>query len=207
MSLSRRSCSPKIAARRHAANQADFWICLGYFFLEHLIPHLNSPDSLAELAAALPRSPGKNRRKRLSAAMSFGDETVRKLIAHFHTLTPTHVRRGTASTIDETLLAYYGADAKEAQIWRYIPEKPHAKGLIQYRAVSTFKLSLRRVIHAIVLIVPWARDTPTLAALKCIEHLQNSSHDALHVFLDTGFATAEMFFGVGLSRAGVHCLH
>lgn len=82
MVMARRAFS-KLASRRHEPTEAEFWIYLGHYFLEHLISHLNSPGCHAELEAGLPSSPGALRRKMLSEAMAFGDDTVKKTARTF----------------------------------------------------------------------------------------------------------------------------
>ena len=99
----------------------------------------------------------------------------------------------TVATIDETILAYYGRDGKLKAIWRRIPEKPHSKGLIQYRAVTYFKHSMRRAIICTNPILPGRKLTPSDAAIEITQTLVTRWGGAWHLFLDSGFATQEVF--------------
>lgn len=193
LKILRRTGAKSTAARRHAATLTELWEFLAHYCFDHLNLQRGYPECHARFAAALEGTMGITRREKLGKAMDFSDETLVEIYDFFNQYTPTKALRGSAATIDETILAYYGADAKTAGVWRCIPEKPHQKGLLQYRAVATLKLSQRCVILAIEALFSMRRSTPTQAALLLLQQLQNSSKDALHVFLDSGFATDEMF--------------
>lgn len=178
---------------RHQVTVPDFWLWFARYFATHLIPRQGEPDCIPALKAALGSICGKQRLHKMNAAMQVSEDALVKMFDAFNDLAAKIVHRGSAITIDETMLAYYGHDARALKIWRRIPEKPHQKGLIQWRGVGVFRHSRRRVILVIVPFLPSHRCTPTQAAEKIVTTLLNRAADALHVFLDAGFASEEMF--------------
>lgn len=181
------------AEYRHRAKIAEFWKWLAMYFAEHLIMTKEMRQACANLVGQLCSCMGKCRYKSFNAAMMFSDDGLKNLLEQFNKVAANIIRRGNAVTIDETLIAYFGHDAKQAGIWRRIAEKPHPKGLIQWRAVSTLRHSNRRIILCIVPCFPWQQHTPVNAASEIIARLQKTSNVGLHVFLDAGFASLEMF--------------
>lgn len=193
MQLSRKNNAKSSAHYRHQLTVAEFWIWLAKYFCKHLQQWQPQAECVRLLTAAVSSRMGIQRYKKISAALEISEQDIDQLIGAFNKLAQNVARHGSTLTIDETMLAYYGNDAKVDRIWRRIPEKPHAKGLIQWRGFGIFRHSDRRVILSIVPFLPSQRWTPTRAAEHIIHLARLASPGALHVFFDAGFATQEMF--------------
>ena len=132
LALSREHGAKSGRRYRHQATEADFWFWLAhYYFAYHLIAPTEFRTRITNLQSALAGTTGIQRYKKLNAAIHFPLETLKKLFVQFNTIVCRLVHHGSAVTIDETLIEYFGRDAKDAGIRRYIPEKPHSKGLMQ----------------------------------------------------------------------------
>ena len=173
LALSREHGAKSGRRYRHQATEADFWFWLAHYFAYHLIAPTEFRTRITNLQSALAGTTGIQRYKKLNAAIHFPLETLKKLFVQFNTIACRLVHHGSAVTIDETLIEYFGRDAKDAGIWRYIPEKPHSKGLMQWRAVCVLRHSRRRIILHIVPLLPSPLHTPVAAASIIIRTLQN----------------------------------
>lgn len=178
---------------RHEVSEREAWLHLASYLARHLkVAHPDFADTanlLQETDTALYQA----RRKAINAACSFSEETIIRMYDYFNDLTPHCAFAGSVVTIDETMIAYYGRDGKLVGIWRRIPEKPHQKGLIQYRAVMYLRHSHRRLIYHMHPTLPSRRDTPSAAAIAIAQTVAPHAPGGLHVFLDSGFATHEVF--------------
>ena len=193
LSVMREHGAKVVRRYRHQATEADFWKWLGSYFADHVNTLKHAPPESKASCDSLMACIGKARKKELNAAIRFPEEKVRDTVTQFNSITKAVVHRGSTSTIDETMIAYFGSDAKRLKIWRRIPEKPHAKGMMQWRSVSVFRNSSRRVILGIVALLPSQQCTPVEAASLLIRMLKHDRVGGLHVFLDAGFASEEMF--------------
>lgn len=192
MPIKRNSGSKDTRKLRHKVDEKTFWKWLCRYLREHLRATPGSRDAVAKLHSIRFRGMGDGRFKKINGVLAFSEATLVKLFDVFNDLAPQLVQCGSAITIDETILSYYGRDARAVKIWRVMREKPHQKGLIQWRSIAEFRLSSRRVILNIVPFLPTQRYTPTQAAVKMIAKLRNRGVRALHVFLDAGFSTEEL---------------
>lgn len=193
MGVARKNRAKSTEKHRHELSEREAWLHLAIHLAKHA--RVTAPD-YADTAAVLAEAThtlGKARCKAINAASDFSEDDILSLYQYFNELVPRRIASGTVVTIDETIIAYYGRDGKLKGIWRRIPEKPHSKGLLSYRAVTYFKHSMRRAILCLVPLLPSSRLTPSEAAIKITQMLVAGRQGAWHLFLDSGFATQEVF--------------
>lgn len=181
------------ASHRHEPKEDELWRHFAIYWMHHLKVSNQILPQYAALTEKVKPLIGKERRKILNAACEFSDQTLKELYNCFNKVAPTLIFCGTAVTIDETLIAYYGQDGKLAGVFRRIPEKPHQKGLIQYRAVVYMHHSRRRATVSLLPILPQRHYTPSQAATELLRLVLPNCRAGVHAFLDSGFATAEIF--------------
>jgi hypothetical protein len=181
------------ASTRHEVSECEAWLHFAWYFAHHVkMTNADFADAV-DLMRETDHAMYEARRKTINAACCFSEDAITKMYEYFNNLAPQRVFAGTVVTIDETMIAYYGKDGKLVGIWRRIPEKPHQKGLIQYRAVMYLKHSHRRLIFCMRPTLPSRRETPSEAAIALARAIAPRSPGGLHVFLDSGFATHEVF--------------
>ena len=111
----------------------------------------------------------------------------------FNERVPLLISLGSVFTIDETVLAYFGLDARIMDILRLFPKKPHDFGLLSYRASVRLHYTKGRIIVAILPITPGQNYTPTSAALAIMDLLADAVRHVPHYVMDSAFATEELF--------------
>lgn len=150
MAVARKSLAKSTAKYQHAVTVPEAWRHLAIYLAKHA--RVTNPDyALAvEVLDEAKSVLGKCRRKAMNAACDFAQDKVKHMYEYFNLQALSHVHSGSVVTIDETVLAYYGRDGKVNGIWRRIPEKPHSKGLLQYRTVTYLRYSLRRFVLSIL---------------------------------------------------------
>lgn len=193
LAVARDACAESTEKRRVDLREPEAWLHLAVHLAKHA--RVTAPD-YALTAAVFDEAKdaiGKGRCRAINAASDFSEDDILGLYNYFNELAPRRVSMCTVATIDETILAYYGRDGKLKAIWRRIPEKPHSKGLIQYRAVTYFKHSMRRAIICTNPFLPGRKLTPSDAAIEITQTLVTRWGGAWHLFLDSGFATQEVF--------------
>lgn len=193
MAESRKNCAKSTRSTRHAVIDREAWLHFAWYFAHHVKMTKAGFADAVDLMHEADHSMYEARRKAINDACCFSEEAIAKMYEYFNKLASRRVFAGTLVTIDETMIAYYGRDGKLVGIWRRIPEKPHQKGLIQYRAVMYLKLSHRRLIFCLRPTLPSRRETPSEAAIALARAIAPQSPGGLHVFLDSGFATQEVF--------------
>jgi len=200
MALRRKGLAKSYAYRRHEVTLPELWCWLASYFALHLKSFNFLDESTVDAMRMLARATGKNRRKKINGASQFTDDCIAEMSTYFTQHATQQVIAGTSVTIDETMLQYFGRDAKKAKIWRRIADKPHGKGLISYRAVVRLRHSDRRVIVGLLPLLSHSKFTPTEAALTLVRNIRPSFRAGMHVFLDSGFATKEMFAALPLEH-------
>jgi len=193
MSVSRKNGAKSTRQTRHTVIEREAWLHLGWYFAHHVKMTEKDYAVAVDLMHEADHAMYEARRKAINAACCFSEDAITKMYEYFNNLAPRRVFAGTVVTIDETMIAYYGKDGKLVGIWRRIPEKPHSKGLIQYRAVMYLKHSHRRLIFCMRPTLPSRRETPSEAAIALACAIGPRSPGGLHIFLDSGFATHEVF--------------
>jgi hypothetical protein len=97
------------------ASRSAKW--LGSYFADHVNTLKHAPPESKASCDSLMACIGKARKKELNAAIRFPEEKVRDTVTQFNSITKAVVHRGSTSTIDETMIAYFGADAKRLKIF------------------------------------------------------------------------------------------
>lgn len=193
MGVNRENRAKSTRRTRHAVTEREAWLHLAWYFAHHVKMTEKDLETAVNLMREADHAIYEARLHTMNEACCFSEDAIADMYAYFNKLAPQRVFIGTVATIDETMIAYYGKDGKLVGIWRRIPDKPHQKGLIQYRAVVFLRHSHRRIIYCMHPTLPSRRDTPSEAAIALAQAVAPRSPGGLHVILDSAFATHEVF--------------
>jgi hypothetical protein len=177
---------------RAEASQAHLEAYLLRYFLTALQKKgyfTNENDDVNALKAALM---GHSRFEEISAACQWSEKIIDDLHTDFNRRAPLLIFLGQLLGIDETINAYFGKDAQDAKVSRYIPPKPHNFGLLGYRGAVRLRHSGARVTVALVSVTPEKKWTPSAAALKIIDLVRQNQSGSAHYVLDSAFATTDL---------------
>lgn len=194
MSLERKRETAGQARHSHRApvDRETFINFLLRYFLESLQSKGRLKDDVTELVALKRALMGDQRFEEIRAACTWRRTTVESLYKKFNEIAVQLLFLGTVATIDETLLAYFGSDAKELRISRHFPGKPHDYGLLWYRLAVRLRHSRARVTVAMVPIIPGHSVSPTAAARELIGLVRPHQLGGPHYVMDSAFATSEL---------------
>jgi hypothetical protein len=168
LQITRRKGGRARASHRGPANRETLLCFLLRYFLESLQSRGRLKDAPIDLCWLKSKLMGVERYEEISAACRWSEEKVAMLHKSFNQLAPSLVTIGVCVTIDETLLAYFGEDARDAEIARFVPNKPHPYGLLGYRAGARLRHTRSRVTVALCPVIPGHLESPTTAALHLI---------------------------------------
>jgi hypothetical protein len=182
------------ARRNHRSAVAviDFYCFLSRYWLTILLEKGRLRHHIKHVEDLQKELMGKERYEEIYACCDWTPERIKVLHDDFNLRAPTLIVLGSIIVIDETLLAYFGADGKIDEILRLFPGKPHDYGLLGYRGVAKLLVTRSRVIVHIIPILPDAKYTPTGAALAIIKRLRANQRGTPHFIMDSAFATEEM---------------
>lgn len=192
MDLRREKLTGSNAGHRGAVSQRDFYNFLFRYFLDLLIGMGQLSDHLSEINDIKSALMGVDRSKEISASCVWTTADVAGFHFEFNQRAPSLLTIGSIVTIDETLLAYFGEDARVDHIDRCMPGKPHDYGLLSYRAGARLSNTKARVTVALAPIIPGHSYTPTAAALHLIQMIRVWQRGSAHFVMDSAFATEEM---------------
>ena len=178
--------------RRNSVTLDEFYQFFFHYFLDILIAKDRFKKNRDEPLAVLHSLKRTTRFEEISAACAWTAADVQKMHDDFNRRAMELFKIGVIVTIDETLLAYFGIDAKVQELLRLIPGKPHDFGLLGYRAVALLSHSRARAILVILPQLPSAKWTPTGAALRIMNLVREQQAGSAHFVMDSAFATTEL---------------
>lgn len=194
------------AGRKSHRAAVDITAFFGYIFryflhgLQHKGHLVDSPVDIKDLKSRLM---GDTRYEEVSAACIWSEKVIDDLHTDFNQRAPTNVTVGILINGDETVDAYFGSDAREDEIDRYFPGKPHPYGLCGYRAAVRLRFSGGRVTVAFCSIIPRQKWTPTAAALHLLNCVRPHQLGASHYILDAAFVTPDLLSQIDAMGASV----
>ena len=160
------------------------------YIMRHMLESLEAKGRIkhraAEVEELIHQLIGNERADEISPSCNWTELDVEKMHLDFNERVPLLISLGSVFTVDETVLAYFGLDARIMDILRLFPKKPHDFGLLGYRASV-------RIIVAILPITPGQNYTPTSAALAIMDLLADAVRHVPHYVMDSAFATEELF--------------
>ncbi len=182
------------ARRRHRGevSASDLLRFFGRYFLDLLNGHGRLKDHALELRDLQASLMGTDRYEEISACTRWTFPDIAKFHEDFNQRARMLVQLGNIVVIDETILAYFGKDAKVAKVLRYYPKKPHDLGLLSYRACTKLFRTKSRITVGLLPVLPSQTWTPTSAALRLIKFIRPTLPGSLHLVMDSAFATQEL---------------
>lgn len=182
------------ARRKHRGPVSTSDLCnfIGRYFLTLLSKRGKLQAHALELPALQSSLMGKERYDEISACTRWTVSDVANFHNNFNQRANTLLRFGSVVVIDETILAYFGKDAKLAHVLRYYPKKPHDLGLLAYRACTKLFLTKSRITVGLLPVLPIQAWSPTEAALALTKLIRPNVAGSLHLVMDSAFATNEL---------------
>ena len=166
----------------------EMWRYIMRYMLESLEAKGRIKHRAAEVEELIHQLIGNERADEISPSCNWTELDVEKMHLDFNERVPLLISLGSVFTIDETVLAYFGLDARIMDILRLFPKKPHDFGLLSYRASVRLHYTKGRIIVAILPITPGQNYTPTSAALAIMDLLADAVRHVPHYVMDSAFA-------------------